>query len=149
MEIEKEIHQKKFKNETQKLVVNLAFTASWLQAEFSKKIKPFEVSGQQYNILRILRGRHPGYASNGYITERMMDKMSNSSRLVEKLRSKGLVERIQCPVDRRAVEISITSKGMELLGKLDKLENEAVQTFKTLSDPEKKEMNRLLNKLRG
>ena len=103
MKIEKEIKQSKFKSEHQKMLINILYTSSWLAAKHAASLKPAGLSTQQFNILRILRGQHPEPATVNLLIDRMLDKNSNASRLVEKLRLKKLVERAICPEDRRAV----------------------------------------------
>ncbi len=149
MELEKEIRQKKFKNEYQKLIVNLLYTSSWLHALQSQHLKPFGITVQQYNILRILRGQHPCPATVNLLKERMLDKMSNASRLVEKLRVKGLVERHQCSQDRRAVDVLITEKGLALLAQLDAVAEQWEEPFRNITEAEAREANRIFDKLRG
>ncbi len=149
MRLENEIKQKQFKSEYNKLVVNILFTCGWLNALNAKRFKPCGITPQQYNILRILRGQYPNPATVNLLTERMLDKMSNASRLVEKLRAKGLVKRHQCQSDRRAVDVVITDKGLGVLEELDRTEKEWESQFKTLSQEEAKQLNRLLDKLRG
>lgn len=149
MELEKEIKQKKFKNEYQKLIVNLLYTSSWLHTLQSQYLKPFGITVQQYNILRILRGQHPCPATVNLLKERMLDKMSNASRLVEKLRVKGLVERHQCSKDRRAVDVLITEKGLALLAKLDEAAEKWEENLHNISQEEAREANRILDKMRG
>ncbi|NMB83342.1 MAG: MarR family transcriptional regulator [Ignavibacteria bacterium] len=149
MKLEDEIRQKKFKNEFHKLAVNLIYTHGWLlnhQAQFFKK---FQITGAQYNILRILRGQHPNPASINLLKERMLDKMSDASRLVERLKLKGLVEREVCPDDRRKVEVVITEKGMELLKAMDEMEDNFEKIFYNLKTEEVKLLNEFLDKLRG
>lgn len=149
MKLEDEIHQKKFKSEYAKLALNLFYTGSWLSAHNVKEFKPFGLSPQQYNILRILRGQHPKPATVLLIKERMLDKMSNVSRLVEKLRQKGLLERHPCQHDRRAVDILITQKGLALLEEMEPLLDDNLALLHTLSTKEAKRLNDLLDKLRG
>src|SRR5437868_6045316 len=115
MELEKEINQKKFRSQQHKLAVNLIYTFNWLNEHQVNVLKPFDITLQQFNVLRILRGQHPQTASVKLIRERMLDKMSDASRIVEKLRVKGLLSRTTCPNDRRACEVVISQKGMELL----------------------------------
>jgi DNA-binding MarR family transcriptional regulator len=149
MEIEKEIFQSKFKSSLQKSVVNIIYTSNWLSLRQARLLKPFGLTTQQYNILRILRGQHPNPASITLLTERMLDKMSNASRLVEKLVSKKLVERTICPSDRRQVNVVINDAGLELLsrldGTMDDLEGEGMQ----LSETELELLSNLLDRLRG
>lgn len=146
--IEEEIKQKKFTSEFQKAVVNIMFTAAWLETRFAQIMKPFGISLQQYNILRILKGQYPSPAPLKLLTERMIDKMSNTSRLVEKLVKKGLVERKTCEVNRRQVDILITQKGLDLLSELNKrvdMEDSRLQ----VNEREANEINSLLDKMRN
>jgi DNA-binding MarR family transcriptional regulator len=149
MEIGKEIKQVKFKSEHQKMLINILFTNGWLSAAHANSLKPFGISTQQFNILRILRGQHPKPATVNLLIERMLDKNSNASRLVEKLRLKKLVERAVCQEDRRAVNVVITQKGLDLLSKLDKQEGNFIKELKNLSEKEAILLNTLLDKLRG
>ena len=150
MRLEDEIQQSKFKNQYQKLVVNLIYSAGWMSGKNLQLMKEFDLSMQQFNILRILRGRHPEPASVKLLTERMLDKMSNASRLVEKLKQKGLVERTACPTDRRQVDIEITNKGIDVVNKASKiLEANNDDLLSTLTEAEAKQINDLLDKMRG
>ena len=147
MRLKDEIKQEKFKSENHKAIVNLIFTNNWLIGEFTKYLKPFGISTPQYNVLRILRGQHPKPIQVNFIIERMLDKMSNASRLVEKLRRKGFVERRVNKSDKRAVDIVITQNGLDLLGVLNKSEN-SLEDTKTLIEEEAKEFNTMLDKFR-
>jgi DNA-binding MarR family transcriptional regulator len=149
MELEKEIQQTKFQSEYQKLLLNIIFTASWLNLRNTQRLKPYGISPQQYNILRILRGQHPNSATVTLLTERMLDKNSNASRLVEKLRLKNLLDRCECPEDRRAVNVRITDKGLALLAKLDQTEEEFRKDFEGISEEEARLLNRMLDGIRG
>ncbi len=149
MEIGKEIKQKKFKSEHQKMLINIFFTSSWLGSKHACTIKPYSISSQQFNILRILRGQYPKPATVNLLIDRMLDKNSNASRLVEKLRLKKLVERAVCCEDRRAVNVAITQKGLDLLIELDKQESAFIKELKTISEKEAEQINLLLDKLRG
>ncbi|MCB0557752.1 MAG: MarR family transcriptional regulator [Lewinellaceae bacterium] len=149
MKIEEEIQQRKFKSVYHKAHINVLFTASWLSQNSAQLLKPFKLSWQQFNILRILRGMHPEPATVKLLTERMIDKMSNASRLVEKLKQKGLVERNVCPADRRRVDIEITGKGLEVLEDISRImEEELTQRMSTLTSEEASQLNQLLDKLR-
>ena len=148
MRIEEEIKQKKFKNEYEKLSVNLLFTVNWMNDSKLQLLKPLGLTLQQYNILRILRGQYPEPATVGLLCERMLDRMSNASRIVERLRMKGLVERTECRKDRRAVDVLITSEGLEILERAEKEVDELVRNLDVLSYDEAQEMNRLLDKIR-
>lgn len=112
MNIETAIKQPKFKTAAQRAVVNLLYTASWLQGELRSELLTFDISVQQFNILRILRGQKGKPASLKLLTERMLDKTSNTSRLIDKLVQKACVKRIACPDDRRKVEITLTDLGL-------------------------------------
>ena len=148
MSIEEEIKQKSFQNEYHKLAVNLQFTANWLSAVHAKVLRPFGISAQQFNVLRILKGQFPNPSSLILIRERMLDKESNASRLIDKLVSTGLTKRIQCPNDRRQVEITITEKGVELLNQINPKVEELESTLSGLSVTEANQLNSLLDKLR-
>jgi DNA-binding MarR family transcriptional regulator len=149
MEIDDEIKQGKFRSEYQKLIINVGFTSSWMERVASCKLKNFKLTPQQFNVLRILRGQRGNPATINLLTERMIDKSSNASRLVDKLVKKNLVNRQECPSDRRQVDVMITEKGLYLLSKIDKEEEQWLGEFKGLSVAEAKELNRLLDKLRG
>lgn len=148
MRLEDEIKQKKFDSEKQKLLVNLIFTGNWIKDINSQMLKPFGLTTQQYNILRILRGQHPKPASVNLLIDRMMDKMSNASRLVEKLRLKGFVERRECEKDRRQADVVITKEGLDLLKRIDSTMVAFEKRFEHLSEEESAQVNQLLDKLR-
>ncbi len=150
MRLEDEIKQSKFKNEYQKVGINLIFTASWLNKINTESLRPFNISIQQFNILRILRGMSGKPASVKLLTERMIDKMSNASRLVEKLKTKGLVQRVECAQDRRQVDVLITKKGLSLLEKAsDALESKIQEKLQNINEEEARTINTLLDQLRG
>lgn len=150
MKIEQEINQKTFRSEYIKAHINLMFTASWMDQHTNQALKKFGISWQQFNILRILRGMHPEPATVKLLTERMIDKMSNASRLVEKLKQKGLVYRNECPEDRRRVNVGITEKGLQIVGKAsDVIEQDIEYNFRSLSTQEAHSLNELLDKMRG
>jgi DNA-binding MarR family transcriptional regulator len=149
MKLEDEIKQKKFKNEFQKLAVNLIYTHGWLVSQQSQTFQKFGITGIQYNILRILRGQHPNPTSVSLIRERMLDKQSDVSRLVERMRVKGFVERKICPNDRRKADVLITAEGLNLLSKVDKLDAQFNSIFNELNENEAKKINTLLDKMRG
>ena len=148
MKLEDEIKQSKFKSEYQKLELNIIFTANWLEHHHGKHCKQHDITSEQFNILRILRGQYPNPATVNLLIERMLNKMSNASRLVEKLRKKGLVERKISKDDRRACDVIITKKGLALLSELDKLEKEWEKLVAHLSLDEARKLNTLLDKLR-
>lgn len=149
MQLEEEIKQKKFRNEYHKLAVNILYTHGWLISNQSAFLKKYGLTSAQYNILRILRGQYPNPASVNLLKERMLDKMSDASRLVERLLQKDLADRKICPEDRRKVEVVITKKGLSLLEEMDKRDDEFDQLFKELKPDEAKSLNELLDKMRG
>ena len=149
MRIEEEIHQIKFRNGYHKLAVNIIYTHGWLMARQSELFSKYEITGNQFNILRILRGQHPNPATINLLKERMLDKMSDTSRLVERLRLKGLVKREHSKEDRRRVDVMITDKGMKLLKEMDKLDSCYDSVSSYVCEWEAKKMSSLLDKLRG
>lgn len=150
MKIEEEIQQKTFTSCYQKAHINVLFTSAWLSQHSSRVLKPYNISWQQFNILRILRGMHPKPATVKLLTERMIDKMSNASRLVEKLKQKGLVERENCIEDRRRVNVVITEEGLSLINEASQLmENQLEKRLNALTEEEANELNRILDKMRG
>ena len=148
MKLEEEIQQKKFKSIQQKLMVNLIYTTNWLTAKQNSLFKNSDVTVQQYNVLRILRGQYPNPCSIKLIKERMLDKMSDTSRIVDKLFIKKLLIRTECPNDRRSADIIITEKGLELLKSLDYIDEFSKENIKSLNDNEINTLNKLLDKLR-
>ena len=119
MEIGKEINSQKFENNLQKSVVNLIYTYGWITNLLGQKLNKYDITLQQYNVMRILRGQYPKPATINLIKVRMLDKMSDASRIVDRLVQKELVDRSINTNDRRAVDILITKKGLGILVKLD------------------------------
>ncbi|GGD58099.1 MarR family transcriptional regulator [Emticicia aquatilis] len=150
MSIEKDIKQQKpFKSTYQKVVVNIMYTSNWMSSEQQGLLKPFDLSAQQYNVLRILRGQYPNPITVNGIIERMLDKMSNASRLVDKLLLKGYVSRCDNADDRRACDIRITESGSQVLKQIDEIQATWEKSNHFLSDEEAETLSRLLDKLRG
>ena len=149
MSLEQAIRQQKFDSEFHKTAVNILFTSSWLYNLNALRLKPYDITPEQFNVLRILRGSHPKALMLADITCRMLDKNSNATRLVEKLRQKGLVSRTVCENNRRQVDISITPKGMRVLGSIDKDSKGWQEVLGNISKAEAQELNRVLDKLRG
>lgn len=147
MSIEQDIHQD-FKNEYQKAVLNLIYTNYFLVDKMNDVFKVHDITRQQYNVLRILRGQHPGHASVNLIKERMLDKMSDASRIVERLRIKELITRDNCVDDKRCVEVKITSKGLQLLDEMQPTVDGFELLISGLSEPEARQLNLLLDKIR-
>ncbi|MFT5666813.1 MAG: DNA-binding MarR family transcriptional regulator [Vicingaceae bacterium] len=149
MKIENEIKQNKFKDEIHKLMVNQLFTGKWVTNLIAKQLKPFGITNQQYNVLRILRGQKDQYISVNAISNRMIDKMSNVSRLIDKLVLKELVIRKINKEDRRQVDIAISEKGLSLVQKVESKEDDLKANFNNITDQEAQQLNHLLDKLRG
>ncbi|MEZ0610636.1 MarR family winged helix-turn-helix transcriptional regulator [Fibrella sp. WM1] len=149
MRIEDEIRQATFRSPLHRVIVNLMFTNNWLVHSQMRLLKPFGLTLPQYNVLRILRGQHPNPVRINDITERMLDKMSNASRLVDKLVDKKLVDRTECPSDRRAVDVIITDKGLALLTKIDVAQQQWEQQFNAYECTHADELNSLLDTFRG
>ena len=149
MSLKKEILTKGFFSEEEKTFVNLIHTAAYFESEFSHFIKEFGLSPQQYNVLRILRGQSPNAILGGDLQKRMLHKMSNATRLVDKLEEKGFVDRIKNENDQLQMLVSITKLGLDLLSNLD----EGVVSFndKIIKLPKAKliELNLLLDELRS
>lgn len=148
MRLEEELKQGKFKSEYQKAILNILFTGNWLDGDAAQKLKPFDISSQQYNVLRILKGQGENAISVNDIMSRMIDKMSNASRLVEKLRKKELIERVTCDHDRRQVDVRITTKGLQLLIEADKEMNKLGDITSTITEKEAKTLSLILEKIR-
>jgi len=147
MGIEKDIQQTNFRNEFQKMGINIIYTAHWLNEKMSQILSTEDITQQQYNILRILRGSDTPL-STLKIRERMLDKMSDTSRIVDRLIVKGLVEKTACVKDKRLVDITVTKKGLQLLEKLDALNEQIDSILKGVSEKEATTMNQILDKLR-
>ena len=151
MSIEEDIKQTvPFRTSYHRVLVNLIYTNNWVMDSHMRALKPFKLTVQQFNVLRILRGQHPNPIKVADITERMLDKMSNASRLVDKLVLKQLVHRTECPSDRRAVDVVITNKGLELLNELDiYLTDWGELQRKKLTEEEAVLLSQLLDRLRS
>lgn len=148
MSIEKDIKQKSFKNVYQKVAVNLMFTESWLLNHYSQLLKPYNLSDKQYFVLKILSESHPDTVSVNFILERMLDKMSNASRLVDKLVEKKLAVKVRSKVDKRSMEVAITSEGLQLVKELNKKVALWEAKYVRLTKEEIKALHDLLNKMR-
>jgi DNA-binding MarR family transcriptional regulator len=148
MSLEKDINQSKFLDEHQKVMVNIIFSANWI----SEKLKSFfdneDITQQQFNILRILRGAGKPI-STLQIRQRMLDKMSDTSRIVDRLVLKGLVKKSPCATDLRLVDVRISTKGKKVLQKLDDKYKEINSICKALTEADAKTVSNLLDKMRG
>ncbi len=148
MKIEDEIHQKQFRSDYQKATVNLIYTYGWLTTRLRQFLSRYDITLQQFNVLRILRGQHPGSMSTSVIRDRMLDRNSDASRIVDRLHRQGLVDKQPCPNDRRLVDVSINDKGLQLLETIDKSQQEIDNLLGNLTSTEIQELNRLLDKSR-
>lgn len=144
--IEDIIKQKKFNDDYHRAFVGFAYMHSEVDYIQQLLFKDYGITSQQYNALRILRGQHPKPATVGLVKERMIDRNSDASRIIERLRKAGLVERVTCENDRRAVDILITQKGLELLSRMDPVINNLQDPIKTLDKTEIAELNIILDK---
>ncbi|WP_019940850.1 MarR family winged helix-turn-helix transcriptional regulator [Dyadobacter beijingensis] len=149
MSIETDIKQKKFRSPYQKLALNLVYTTKWLEYKQLESFREHDITQQQYNVLRILRGQQGNPIKVNDITERMLDKSSNTSRLVDKLLAKNLAKRSSCESDRRAVDVVITEEGLALLKVLDPFIEDWENRFNIISEEEAEQISALLDKLRA
>lgn len=149
MSLEEDIRQQKFQSEHQKAAINILYTGSWLYNLHAGFLKKFDITPEQFNVLRILRGSHPTPLMLADISSRMIDRKSNCTRLVEKLRKKGFVKQEICKESRRQVDISITRKGLLLLKEIDANQTAWQERLGSISRADAKELNRILDRLRG
>jgi len=147
MTIEDRIIQSQFKHAYHKLAVNLMYTTNKLESFLKEVFKKEEITLQQYNILRILRGSRPNPLSTLQIRERMMHKMSDTSRIVDRLLMKKLVTKKVSADDNRLVDVRITEKGLKLLQNLDDIEDKLTGFMANLTDTEAAILSNLLDKL--
>jgi len=149
MNIEDEIQQVSFRNEYQKAGINLIYTFGWLNNKQKAFFMSFNITSQQYNVLRILKGQFPDAISTSDIKSRMLDKNSDVSRIVDRLSHKGFIYKNPCISDKRLVDVSITHLGLQLLSEIETQILDLDNLFSSLELEEAKELNRLLDKLRG
>jgi DNA-binding MarR family transcriptional regulator len=148
MRIEEAIQQTKpFKSAYQKVMVNLMFTSNWLEEHLRNILRPYDITIQQYNVLRILRGANKALTTS-VIRRKLIDKMSDTSRMVDRLCKKGLVHRAQCCGDRRKVDILLTQAGHDLLAEIDRDTPEFDACVSALSPQEAILLSDLLDKMR-
>ncbi|MDG1252517.1 MAG: MarR family transcriptional regulator [Schleiferiaceae bacterium] len=148
--LQEEIQQRKWQNDQQLALINVLYTYHWLKDQMSEALRPYKITMQQYNVLRILRGSHPQGMAAARIRERLLDKTSDVSRLLDRLVVNNLVERQASKEDKRITEIYLTLRGLEILGQIrsvDKLHKE--QLPKTLNDEDAQLLSALLDKMRG
>ena len=148
MGLEKDIHQATFKNAKQKAMINVLYSYGYIIERIKDFLAKEDITHQQYNILRILRGSAPDPLSTLQIRERMLDKMSDTSRIVDRLVLKGLVKKTTCTKDKRLVDVVITEKGQKLLKKLDQASDDMDGVMNNLTEKESEQLSHLLDKLR-
>lgn len=148
MNLEEAIQQKKFAHEWQKATINVIYTSNWLEERIKKTLKKFGITLQQYNVLRILKGQYPHPISTSNIRKRMLDKMSDASRIVDRLHKKGFLVRQTCPSDKRLVDIVIHQNGLDLLAQIDKEREQVDFILNNLTEEEAFTLNILLDKAR-
>jgi len=149
MRLEEAIQQEAFKSEYQKAVVNLMYTYFFVKEKLSSRLNDYGVTLQQYNVLRILKGQYPKGITTSDIRSRMLDKMSDASRLVDRLEKLELVIKKVNPDDRRLVIVTITEAGLELLEKVEMEKGSIEQLSDKLNVEEVTQLNTLLDKMRG
>jgi DNA-binding MarR family transcriptional regulator len=149
MKIDDEIQSNKFEDNYHKLVINIAYTDGWLDNLFRCKFEKHNLTRQQFNILRILRGQYPSPATINLLKERMVDKMSDASRIVDRLVQKGFVSRCTNNKDRRAVDIRISDTGLDILNTMDGEFRAKDYLQNNLNEEDAIQLSDLLDKLRG
>ena len=148
MGIDQDIKQATFRNPHQKAAINLIYTVAWMRDKTKCVFDAEDITPQQFNILRILRGSFPEPLSTLQIRERMLEKMSDTSRIVDRLIAKGFVKKLTCKNDRRLVDVIITDKGKKLLERLDARQNEIDAVLNNLSEKDANILSDLLDKIR-
>jgi len=148
MSIDKDIQQLKFRNPYQKAAINLIYTLSWMREKTKSVFEAEDITPQQFNILRILRGSFPQPLSTLQIRERMLEKMSDTSRIVDRLIAKGFVKKLTCKNDRRLVDVIISDKGKKVLERLDARQDEIDGVLSNLSEKDADILSNLLDKIR-
>jgi len=149
MHLQRETHTTQFESEHQQAIVNVLYTYTWCIDRLKQVIMPYEITTQQFNILRILRGQYPKPSTINLLRSRMLDKMSDASRIVDRLVQKGLVFKKANGSDKRAVDILISTKGLELLSQMDEEVSISDIISSNLTENEAGQLNALLDKMRG
>ena len=138
----------KFKNNKHRFIANLVFTSNWFRNLVSEHLKPYNISFQQLNILRILRGAKDWTSMND-LKDLMIEKSPNATRLADKLINKGFIERKRSEVDRRVVYLAITDKGIELLESINEISGNYTEFMTRITEKEAKQVSDILDKIRG
>lgn len=149
MHLQKETKTSRFESIYQQAIVNVLFTYGWCNDRLKQMVSPYDITTQQFNILRILRGQHPEPSTINLLRSRMLDKMCDASRIVDRLVQKGLVLKAVNPNDKRAVDILITKKGLSLLRQIDNEVDLSAMAAPNLTEEEAEQLSNLLDKMRG
>mgnify|MGYP006288950535 CR=1 FL=1 len=149
MGLAEDIKQSRFKSSRQKAALNILYTSNWLNEKTRSFLNEFELTNQQFNVLRILRGSHPCPLSTQQIRDRMLDKMSDTSRIVDRLVKKELALKKTCTSDKRLVDVNISKKGMDILAEIDKKEDELFQSLENLSKQEAEQLSEFCDRIRA
>ena len=149
IQLKKQIKVPKFENEYEQTLANIFFTHHWGNQKIKELLEPFQITQQQYSVLKILKNRYPSPSTINLIKSQTMDKMSDTSRIVDRLIQKGFVDKTENSYDKRAVDIMVADKGLTLLKKMDKNIDFAKLISSNISKEEAIQLNKLLDKLRG
>lgn len=150
MKIGEAIQQERFDSKVQEAVINLIYTHNWFKESFACFLKEFNITSQQFNVLRILNGQFPNGITTGEIRERMLDKMSDASRLVDRLEKCGHVAKARNKEDRRLVKVVITEQGRNLLNEIRSREGVIYRPISDrISSEEAAQLSELLDKIRA
>ncbi|MGH2643184.1 MAG: MarR family winged helix-turn-helix transcriptional regulator [Chitinophagaceae bacterium] len=149
MKIEDAIKQSRFADNYQRAIVNLLFTGNWVRDEQTRVLKQYDILPQHFNVLRIIKGRNPEPISPGEIKEVLIDKSNDLTRLLDKLEKKGLIKRRLCPVNRRKMDVTLTSKGIKLIHETATAMEPFVKSLQgRITDKEAEILSKLLDKMR-
>lgn len=148
MKIEEAIQQKGFKSPQQKALINIVYTGLWIQSKQSELLRSFDISLQQFNVLRILKGVYPNSHTIQSVKSRMLDKTPNTTRLIDKLEQKDLVCRERCTEDRRVIFVQITDEGLKVVNEMTRILNSQFNAHFNLSDDEANQLSNLLDCMR-
>lgn len=149
MQLDKETKTSRFESVYQMAMVNVIFTYGWCNDQLKQVMSPYDITTQQFNILRILRGQYPNPSTINLLKSRMLDKMCDASRIVDRLVQKGYVLKATNSVDKRAVDILIADRGLALLKKIDTEVDLSAMVSPNLTEEEARKLNELLDKMRG
>jgi DNA-binding MarR family transcriptional regulator len=149
MQLKEAVKSSKFENVFQQALVNIFFTYHWSNQHVKEALAPYDITQQQFNVLRILRGQHPKPCTIRLVKSRILDKLSDVSRIVDRLVQKGYVQKNINDLDKRALDIVISKKGLKLLEKLDKEIDFSAFISPNLTEEEAVQLNHLLDKCRG